>query len=84
MESEPSFNIGHQKQKSSKIPGQFMTIMGIALVTWFIFDMISVSQGYRVPYLDDIASTARLVIGIVAILGGMFAWKWDDIGTTMQ
>ena len=83
MESEYSFSTGMRKSKSSKIPGEIMVIMGIAIVTYYIFDTIVISQGLRAIYLDDVASTARLVIGIVAILGGMFAWKWDELGNAM-
>ena len=84
MESEYSFSTGIRKAaKNSKIPGEIMVIMGIALITYYVFDTITVFGGFRAPYLDDIASTSRIVVGIVAVLGGMFAWKWDDIGTSM-
>jgi hypothetical protein len=83
MSSEYTFNIGQRKVNRGKLPGMIMTIIGGALVTWFVFDSILIAGDYRVAYLTDLESAARLVIGVITIFGGLLAWKWDEIGTSM-
>lgn len=79
MHFDTTITVKKKEGNKGKIPGMIMMVFGLATVIWFIVDILLITAGIRTVYLENLASTSRLIIGIIGILGGIVVWKWDDI-----
>jgi hypothetical protein len=55
-----------------RYPGMVMIITGLSLMSYYVADSIFVWSGMRPVYIDDVVSAARLIVGSLLMLGGIW------------
>lgn len=71
-----------KSQKSNaKVLGSILTIASIALIAWYVADVIYDAYGIRAVIYGDMLSISRLVIGVVGVLAGLIVMKNEDWST---